>query len=118
MSDADESASKHSAVTFRKSVQSASENDSEREQELVKKGKRPVALLIDEAHGLNGHTPIGLKRLMEVVEPVGGRLSVILAGHPELRNDLRRPTIEDIGYRTGIFILDGIAAVSATTSIG
>lgn len=25
-------------------------------QELVKKGKRPVALFIDEAHDLNGHT--------------------------------------------------------------
>lgn len=78
-------------------------------QELVKKGKRPVALFIDEAHDLNGHTLIGLKRLMEVVEDVGVRLSVILAGHPKLRNELRRPTIEEIGYRTDIFNLDGIA---------
>jgi len=30
------------------------------------KNKRPVALFIDEAHDLNGHTLIGLKRLMEV----------------------------------------------------
>jgi len=78
-------------------------------QELVKKGKRPVALFVDEAHDLNGHTLIGLKRLMEVVEDGGGRLSVILAGHPKLRNDLRRPTMEEIGYRTDIFTLDGIA---------
>lgn len=77
-------------------------------QELVKKGKRPVALFVDEAHDLNGHTLIGLKRLMEVVEDGGGRLSVILAGHPKLRNDLRRPTMEEIGYRTDIFTLDGI----------
>lgn len=35
-------------------------------QELMKKGKRPVALFIDEAHDLNGHTLIGLKRLMEL----------------------------------------------------
>ena len=35
-------------------------------QELVKKGKRPVALFVDEAHDLNGHTLTGLKRLMEV----------------------------------------------------
>ncbi len=27
---------------------------------------------------------------MEVVEDGGGRLSVVLAGHPKLRNDLRR----------------------------
>ena len=63
-------------------------------QELLKKGKRPVALFIDEAHDLNGHTLIGLKRLMELAEDVGGRLSVILAGHPKLRNDLLRPTME------------------------
>ena len=48
-------------------------------QELVKKGQRPVALFIDEAHDLNGHTL------------------------------LRRPTMEEIGYRTDIFNLDGIA---------
>jgi len=77
-------------------------------QELVKKGKRPVALFVDEAHDLNGHTLIGLKRLMEVVEDGGGRLSVVLAGHPKLRNDLRRPTMEEIGYRTEIFSLEGI----------
>jgi hypothetical protein len=44
-----------------------------------------------------------------VVEDAGGRLSVILAGHPRLRNDLRRPTMEEIGYRTDIFTLDGVA---------
>ena len=78
-------------------------------QELVKKGKRSVALFVDEAHDLNGNTLTGLKRLMEVVEDGGGRLSVVLAGHPKLRNDLRRPTMEEIGFRTDIFTLDGIA---------
>lgn len=78
-------------------------------RDLVKKGKQPVALFIDEAHDLNLHTLIGLKRLMEVVEDGGGKLSVVLAGHPKLRNDLRRPTMEEIGYRTDVFTLDGIA---------
>ena len=78
-------------------------------RELVKKSKRPVALFVDEAHDLHGHTLTGLKRLMEVVEDGGGRLSIILAGHPKLRNDLRKPTMEEIGYRTDIFNLDGIA---------
>lgn len=41
-------------------------------QELVKKGKRPVVLFVDEAHDLNGNTLTGLKRLMEVVEDGGG----------------------------------------------
>ncbi|MGU2293260.1 hypothetical protein BANRA_06237 [Pseudomonas aeruginosa] len=79
--------------------------------ELVKKSKRPVALFVDEAHDLNGHTLTGLKRLLELVEDDSGRrrLSIVLAGHPKLRNDLRRPTMEEIGYRTDIFSLDGIA---------
>jgi len=78
-------------------------------RDLVKKSKRPVALFVDEAHDLHPHTLIGLKRLLEVVESGGGRLSVVLAGHPKLRNDLRRPSLEEIGYRTDVFTLDGIA---------
>lgn len=61
------------------------------------------------AHDLYGPTLTGLKRLMGLVEDGDGRLSVMLAGHPKLRNDLRRPTMEEIGYRTDIFSLDGIA---------
>lgn len=78
-------------------------------RELVRKNKRPVALFVDEAHDLNGHTLTGLKRLMELVEDGEGRLSIVLAGHPKLRNDLRKPTMEEIGYRTDVFSLDGIA---------
>jgi hypothetical protein len=33
---------------------------------------------------------------------------VVLAGHPKLRNDLRKDTMEEIGYRTDVFSLDGI----------
>lgn len=33
----------------------------------------------------------------------------MLAGHPKLRNDLRRSTMDEICYRTDIFSLDGIA---------
>jgi type II secretory pathway predicted ATPase ExeA len=83
--------------------------DEKRERELVRKNKRPVALFVDEAHDLNGHTLTGLKRLVEVIEDGQGRLSVVLAGHPKLRNDLRRPTVEEIGHRTDVFSLDGIA---------
>ncbi|EPK5778508.1 hypothetical protein ACYTSM_04620 [Pseudomonas aeruginosa] len=75
--------------------------------ELVKKSKRPVALLVDETHDLNGHTLTGLKRLLELAEDDSGRrrLFIVLAGHPKLCNDLRRPTMEEIGYRTDIFEL-------------
>lgn len=83
--------------------------DRERElQELVKKGKRPVALFIDDAHALKDDALTGIKRLMEVVESDGGCLSVVLAGWPKLRNDLRRPKLEEIGLRTDMFSLDGI----------
>ena len=75
---------------------------------LVKKGKKPVALFVDEAHDLHSSTLTGLKRLIEVVEDGGGTLSVVLAGHPKLKNDLRRPTMEEIGYRATVFAFDGI----------
>lgn len=77
-------------------------------QDLIRKSRKPIALFIDEAHDLNGHTLIGLKRLMEVVQDGGGTLSVILVGHPKLRNDLRRPSMEEIGSRIHIFNLNGI----------
>ena len=38
---------------------------------------------------------VGLKRLIELVRHNGGKLSVVLAGHPKLKNDLRRPTLEE-----------------------
>ena len=44
-----------------------------------------------------------------MIEDGDGQLSVILSGHPKLRNDLRRPTMEEIGFRTDVFNLDGIA---------
>lgn len=78
-------------------------------QELIRQSKKPVALFVDEAHDLHGHTLRGLKRLIEVVQDGGGTLSVILAGHPKLKNDLRKPTLEEIGFRATIFTLDGVA---------
>jgi type II secretory pathway predicted ATPase ExeA len=75
---------------------------------LVRKGKKPVVLFVDEAHDLHRNTLIGLKRLIEMVEGGGGKLSVVLAGHPKLRNDLRHPTMEEIGYRTAMFSLEGV----------
>ncbi len=78
--------------------------------ELIKRQKKTVALFIDEAHDLHAKTLISLKRLMEVIEDGGGLLSIILAGHIKLKNDLMRPSHEEIGSRSTIFDLDGIAA--------
>ena len=79
-------------------------------RELFRKGKRPVALFVDEAHDLHSSTLTGLKRL---IEDGGGTLSVVLGGHPKLKNDLRRPTMEEIGYRTAVFTLDSIGGCQA-----
>jgi type II secretory pathway predicted ATPase ExeA len=76
--------------------------------ELVRKHKQPVALFIDEAHGLTLDTLTELKRLTEIVAGGGEKLSVVLVGHPKLRNDLRRPIMEEISYRMDVFTLDGI----------
>lgn len=64
---------------------------------LIQKCRKPVALFVDEAHDLHSKTLVGLKRLIELVRQNGGMLSVVLAGHPKLKNDLRRPTLEEIG---------------------
>lgn len=77
-------------------------------QELVKKSKRPIVLFIDEAHDLSYQTLTELKRLQELVHAGSGKLSVVMAGHPKLSKDLRSPVMEEIGYRTDVFSLDGI----------
>jgi type II secretory pathway predicted ATPase ExeA len=76
---------------------------------LIRKGRKPVALFVDEAHDLHPKTLRGLKRLSEVVKDAGARLAVVLVGHPKLQNDLRRPTMEEIGHRTTIVSFKGIA---------
>lgn len=79
-------------------------------RDIVARAKRPVALFIDDAHDLHSKTLVGLKRLMETVSDGGGILSIVLAGHPKLENDLRRPAFEEIGTRVITLRLDGISA--------
>jgi type II secretory pathway predicted ATPase ExeA len=75
---------------------------------LILKRKKPVVLIVDEAHDLHHHTLTGLKRLIEMIADGGAKLSVLLAGWPKLRNDLRNPAMEEIGYRTAVFSLEGV----------
>jgi type II secretory pathway predicted ATPase ExeA len=77
--------------------------------ELIKQGKKPVVMFIDEAHELHSKTLKGLKRLIEIVKQSGSLLTVVLVGHPKLKNDLKRPTMAEIGHRTKIFTFDGVA---------
>lgn len=77
-------------------------------QELFRKAKKPVALFIDDAHGLHPKTLTALKRLIELVVEGGGQLSVVLVGHPKLKNDLRRPSMEEVGDRATVFEFGGL----------
>ena len=78
-------------------------------RDLIRKNKHPVVLIVDEAHELHHQTLTGFKRLMEMAAGAGVVLSVLLIGHPKLRNDLRRPQMEEIGYRTTTFEFEGVS---------
>ena len=78
-------------------------------RDLMRKNKHPVVLIVDEAHELHHKTLTGFKRLMEMAAGAGVILSVLLIGHPKLRNDLRRPQMEEIGYRTTTFEFEGVS---------
>jgi type II secretory pathway predicted ATPase ExeA len=75
---------------------------------VMRRCAKPIVLCVDDAHDLHGQTLRALKQLIEKTSRRGGRLSVILAGHPKLANDLRRPAHEEIGARTTVFALEGI----------
>jgi type II secretory pathway predicted ATPase ExeA len=70
--------------------------------------KKPVALFVDDAHDLHPKTLTALKRLLELVIDGGGQLAIVLIGHPKLKNDLRRPKMEEVGDRTTIFEFGGL----------
>jgi type II secretory pathway predicted ATPase ExeA len=94
-------------------IPSQSEHRERALRELVRKSKRPVVLFIDDAHDLHHKTLVGLKRLREVVADGGGMLSIVLAGHPKLRNALLRPNMEEIGFRFAVFPFEGMAGYQA-----
>ena len=97
-------------LTTEKEVKMPSQPEKRERQllELIRKRRKTIALFCDEAHDLHGRTLLGLKRLMELVRASGGTLSVVLAGHPKLTNDLRRASMEEIGSRATVFVLDGV----------
>ena len=82
-------------------------------RDLVRKSKKPVVLFVDEAHDLHFKTLRGLKRLCEVVADGGAVLSIVLVGHPKLRNALLGPNMEEIGSRFAVFPFDGMAGHQA-----
>jgi type II secretory pathway predicted ATPase ExeA len=54
----------------------------------MRKRRKPIVLVVDDAHDLLHHTLTSLKRIIEMVADGDGKPSVLLAGHPKLRSPL------------------------------
>jgi type II secretory pathway predicted ATPase ExeA len=89
-------------------ISSQSERRERDLQDLFRRARKPVALFVDDAHDLHPKTLTALKRLIELVAEGGGQLSIVLVGRPKLKNDLRRPKMEEIGNRTTVFEFGGL----------
>ena len=77
--------------------------------DLIDKKKSSLVLFIDEAHDLSIKALKDLKRLIETIrENTRGKLSIVLIGHPKLRNNLRRSAMEEVGARTEIYDINGM----------
>lgn len=83
-------------------------------QALIKEINKPVVLFIDEAHDLHPRTLIGLKHLIEMIQDVNGTLTIVLVGHPKLTNDLRNPSLEEVGARAKFFELGHLGSNSTS----
>src|SRR5215471_16389161 len=75
---------------------------------VMRRCQKPIALFIDDSHDLHGQTLRSLKQLLEKTSRRGVRLTLVLAGHPRLKNELRRPSREETGARTTVCELEGI----------
>ena len=70
--------------------------------------QKPIVLFVDDGHDLHGHTLRSLKHMIEKTSRRGVRLAIVLAGHPRLKHDLRRPSQEETGARATVFEFEGI----------
>ena len=86
--------------------------------DLVRKRKKPIVLIVDEAHDLRQDTLTSLKRLIETAADGEGKLSVLLAGHPKLRRNLRSPMMERSATAPRCSPWRASPAASASTSSG
>ena len=75
---------------------------------VMQRSQKPICLFIDDAHDLHGQTLRALKQMIEKTGRRGSRLTLVLAGHPRLKHDLRRPAGEETGARTTVFEFEGI----------
>ena len=75
---------------------------------VMQRCQKPIVLFIDDGHDIHGQTLRGLKQLIEKTGRRGTRLTIVIAGHPRLKNDLHRPSEEETGARTTVFEFEGI----------
>jgi len=75
---------------------------------VMRRCQKPIVLFVDDGHDLHGQTLRGLKQMIEKTSRRGARLTIVLAGHPRLKNDLRRPAQEETGARATVFEFEGI----------
>jgi type II secretory pathway predicted ATPase ExeA len=74
-------------------------------QDLISRIKKPILLIIDDAHDLKGSALVGLKRIVETVHGAGGTITILVVGHPKLGVDLQKPVMEEVGARAKVFEL-------------
>lgn len=67
-----------------------------------------MALFIGDAHDLHPKTLTSLKRLFELATDGKGKIAIVLIGHPKLKNDRRRPSMEEVGDRITVFEFGGL----------
>jgi type II secretory pathway predicted ATPase ExeA len=75
---------------------------------VMRRCQKPIVLFVDDGHDLHAQTLRGLKQMIEKTGRRGVRLTIVLAGHPRLKHDLRRPSQEETGARTTVFDFEGI----------
>ena len=75
---------------------------------VMRRCQKPIVLFVDDGHDLHSQTLRGLKQMIEKTSRRGARLTIVLAGHPRLKNELRRPSQEETGARATIFDFEGI----------
>ena len=76
--------------------------------QVMQRCQKPICLFIDDAHDVHGQTLRRLKQLIAKTGRRGARLTVVLAGHPRRKNDLRRPSRAETGARTTVVEFEGI----------
>jgi type II secretory pathway predicted ATPase ExeA len=75
---------------------------------VMRRCQKPIVLFVDDGHDLHAQTLRGLKQMIEKTGRRGVRLTIVLVGHPRLKNDLRRPSHEETGARATVFDFEGI----------